>query len=133
MKIKNKPAKGVLIKERRMINVEDFNHPIFCFKYLHSDFHLNNCTSDEKVALVEQMVKLSTLTWINIQAAPKHGIGSEKISIASIRPSLPSIITEDISFLLALRFLGRAPFIGLRNKFIFHVIYIDRVFNAYKH
>ena len=25
MKIKNKPAKGDLIKERRMINVEDFN------------------------------------------------------------------------------------------------------------
>lgn len=129
------PVKGTIItsKNSYSIDLENLKHPIFCFKYLHKDFHLDACTSVEKIALINQLVRLSSMNWIDIQGAPKYGMGSEKIATSSIRPSLPRIITEDVKSLLALRFLGKAPFIGLRNKFIFHVIYIDRAFLAYTH
>lgn len=36
-------------------------------------------------------------------------------------------------FLLVLRILGKKPFIGHRNKFVFHILYIDNKFSVYNH
>lgn len=127
------PDKGSILKEKQIVTVDAFQHPIFCFKYVHSDYDLNYCSSLEKIALIEQIMRLSKMTWTDIQLAPKHGMGSEKINIASLTASLPTIVTDDVRHLLALRFSGKAPFIGWRNKFIFHVFYIDRNFSLYKH
>lgn len=127
------PDKGKIVKQKYSVNVEAFDHPIFCFKYIHSDYALSQCSADEKVALLEQIIRLSTMSWNEIQLAPKHGMGSEKIHVDSIKPNLPNILTDDVKHLLALRFIGKAPFVGWRNKFIFHVFYIDRGFNLYSH
>ncbi len=128
------PKTGVKIKPLiEKIEIEDFKHPIFCFKYLQKDFNLENCNQDEKTALIEQIVRLSSMDWQDIQYTQRHGLGSEKISVSSIKASKPSIITEEVESLLALRFLGKAPFVGLRNRFIFHVIYIDRAYTLYPH
>ncbi|TDO22762.1 hypothetical protein [Pedobacter duraquae] len=128
-----KPTKGKLLKEKEVVSIDAFQHPVFCFKYIHQDFDLNHCTADEKVALIEQIIRLSGMTWNDIKLAPKHGLGSEKITISAINAGLPEMLTEDVDHLLALRFLGKAPFVGWRNKFIFHIFYIDRGFTLYKH
>lgn len=113
--------------------VTSFDYPIFCFKYLHSDYNLDKCDDAEKIDFLERITKLSTLTWIEIQKAPRHGFGSEKITIDSIRPSLPPFVTPDVDFLLSLRFSGMKPMVGHRNKFIFHVLYLDTKYEVYKH
>lgn len=82
---------------------------------------------------MEKLVKLSQLSWIDIQNSPRHGLGTEKIAINAIKPNCPEFITEDVSFLLALRFDGKKPILGHRNKFIFHVLFIDRDFTVYNH
>lgn len=128
-----KPDKGKFLKEKELISIDAFQHPVFCFKYIHGDFALNHCTADEKVALIEQIIRLSGMTWNDIRLSHRHGMGSEKIGIGSIKAGLPDILTEDVDHLLALRFIGKAPFVGWRNKFIFHVFYIDRDFKLYKH
>ena len=115
------------------IEMPDFDYPIFCFKHLHKDHDLDKCTEFEKKALMEKVVKLSQLSWKDIQNAPRHGLGTEKIAINSIRPSCPSFITEDVEHLLALRFDGMKPVLGHRNRFVFHLIFIDRDFTVYKH
>lgn len=135
MALKKKDAnRGHLLKPAKVFTTIDaFEHPIFCFKYLNCDYDLNRCTTPEKVALIEQIIRFSNMIWNEIQLAPRHGLGSEKIAVNCIRPGLPAILTADVKHLLALRFLGKAPFVGWRNKFVFHVLYIDRAFELYKH
>ena len=99
--------------------ITEYQHPIFCFRYLHNQHCLMQCDKDEKTSLIEKLVALSTMTWQEIQLAPRHGLGREKISRNSIKPSIPQGITDDVEFFLAFRFSGKKPFIGYRNKFVF--------------
>lgn len=115
------------------VEMPDFDYPIFCFKHLHKNHDLDKCDDPEKKSLMEKVVKLSQLSWQDIQNAPRHGLGTEKIAISSIKPKCPPFITEDVSFLLALRFDGKKPILGHRNRFVFHVIFIDRDFTVYNH
>ena len=116
-----------------VITVTNHKHPIFCFKFIHRDYGLSQCVQDEKIAFLEQMFRLSQLTWQQIEQTQKHGLGSEKIAISSLHAQCPSIVTEDVTFLLALRFLGNAPFVGYRDRFILHILFIDRAFTLYDH
>jgi hypothetical protein len=124
---------GKKIKAPVEIQIQDFKHPVFCFKYLHKDHNLDKCDPDERRSLIEQVVRLSQLEWQTLTTTHRHGMGSEKIAVTSIKPNLPNFITEDVSFLLAFRFQGLKPIVGHRNKFIFHIIFIDRDFTVYKH
>jgi hypothetical protein len=111
----------------------DIDYPVFCFKHLHQKHDIQSCTKDEKVALLNKMSLLSQLTWDQIQLAPKHGLGTEKISRKSIKASIPAFITSDVNHFFAFRFKGKAPFIGHKSGSIFHIIYIDRDFTVYNH
>ena len=42
----------------------------------------------------------------------RHGLGCEKIQQSSIRVSIPKRVTPDVT-LLAFRFYGKAPIIGV--------------------
>ena len=98
MKIKKISTKGTKNIDTSKIEVRNYDYPIFCFKHLHKDFHINKC-------------------------------------IDSLNCELPHSIksTEDVKFLLAFRFDQMKPFVGFRNRFIFHVLFIDRDFTLYKH
>ncbi len=111
---------------------ENIDYPVFCLKHLHKDYHIDKCTAEEKIRLLERLHKLSNMTWQNIQLAPKHGLGSEKIARTSIKAAIPGHITPEVNF-LALRFDGMKPLVGYRSGFILHIIYLDRDFTLYDH
>ena len=125
--------------QRIRIQVNDkpnptFDYPTFCFKHLHKKHHLDKCTDKEKVKLIEKIVKLSQMTWLQIQQSDKHGMGSEKIAISSITTSLPITNTADVDFLIALRFDKMKPIVGHKGyNNVFHVYFIDRDFTLYNH
>ncbi|MDR0510372.1 MAG: hypothetical protein LBH06_04695 [Rikenellaceae bacterium] len=130
------PRQGKNVKLAESHNkLPDFTHPVFCFKYLHKDYGLEQCSDQEKKSLIEQIIQISRCDWHKLQLSPRHGIGSEKIEISSLRNgvSIPYDLTEDVNFLIAFRFDGMKPIIGHRNKFIFHVFFIDRDFTLYRH
>jgi hypothetical protein len=136
MKIKQPSSKGgniipppILLFDR----LTSFKHPVFCLKYVHKDYGVDLCDKNDKAALISQLAILGKLTWDEIQTAPRHGVGTEKIARNSIIPSIPREITKDVDTFLALRFSGRKAFIGFRTNFIFHVVYIDRNYTVYKH
>jgi hypothetical protein len=135
VKIKpQKPTQGPKVKVKQgVVEINNLKHPVFCFKYLHKDYCLDNCTDDEKRCFISQIVRLSQMDWAGLQLAPKHGVGSEKIATTAINPNIPYSLTEDVSYLLAFRFDGLKAFVGYRNKFIFHVLFIDRDFTLYNH
>lgn len=135
MGIKNrKPSQGSKVKVKQdVVEIKKIDYPVFCFRHLHKDYNLDHCTNDEKRSLIEQIAKISLLDWGTIQLSNRHGIGTEKISTSSIKANIPYELTEDVEYLLAFRFDGMKPFIGHRDKFIFHVLFIDRDFTLYKH
>jgi hypothetical protein len=115
------------------IKIKNHKHPIFCFRYQHKDFNILDCNADEKVSLIEQMCRLSELTWEDIKLAPCHGLGAEKIYKDRLKAKCPEFITDDVQYLLAFRFQGKKPFLVHRDRFIAHVIFIDNKFTLYKH
>lgn len=111
----------------------DIKHPVFCFKYLHKKYHLDKCQPKEKIALIERITKLCSMTWDDVKMASKDGFGTEKISQKSIKgAAIPSHITKD-EILYALRFDGKKPMVGYKRAFVFHVVYLDRDFTLYDH
>lgn len=114
------------------LNYNDRN-PVFCFQYLDSEFGMKNCTPADKAALVERLVKLSSMTWSQIQKAPRHGFGTELIPIRQICRPKPSFLSPEIDALLAFRFNGLAPMLGHRMQDVFHICFLDAKFTLYDH
>jgi hypothetical protein len=113
-------------------NKEFTEKPCFCFQYIHSGYNVSACTDDQKIALVHTLERLSTITWIDIEGSHRHGLGAEKIIRDAIRPSIPTTIPKDADF-LAIRFAGKAPMIGFRERNIFHIVFLDSKFSVYDH
>ncbi|HUX56070.1 MAG TPA: hypothetical protein VMV77_03800 [Bacteroidales bacterium] len=109
------------------------NHPIFCLRYLHKNYNVESCSQADRASLIRQMANLSQLSWDEIKLSGRHGMGSEKIKRKSIKASIPQEITPDVEDFLALRYSGKKAFIGFRNNYIFHIIYIDSDYSVYKH
>jgi hypothetical protein len=123
-------GKKISLTEQKYGNI---NYPVFCFKHLHRDYHLSNCSDSEKKNLIDQLIQISSYTWEQLQLSHRHGVGSEKISISSIKTKLPLSFTEEVKNLLAFRFEGKKSFVGFRNGFLFHIFFIDRNFTLYDH
>lgn len=134
-KIKNphKPNQGKNIKAPEIVEMQNFEHPVFCFRYLHKDYCLQQCDADDKRFLMERLVALSSLTWQEISQAQRHGFGYEKMPISKLAGKPHRFITEDVEHLLVFRYHANKPFLGHRNRFIFHLIFIERDFTLYDH
>lgn len=132
-KAPDKPKSGDKISVPASANLPTIDYPVFCFRHIHKDYGIDDCQEDDKVAFLKRIVKLSSLSWEEIYKAPRHGWGTEKIEINSIKPSCPRFITPDVSFLLALRYHGLKPFLIHKVGYICHVIFIDKDFSVYDH
>ncbi len=75
---------------------------------------------------------LSKMTWSEIQNAPRHGLGTEKLPRSALKAAIPQSVTEDVTF-LALRYNGKAPMVGYRDGRTFYLLYLDHNFSLYKH
>jgi hypothetical protein len=106
--------------------------PVFSLRYMRNEYSLEKCEEADKIAFVIQMIKLSGMSWSEIIAAPRHGLGSEKISQNCIKTGIPNIVTQDTT-LLGLRFSGKKVMVGFRDKDIFHILWFDRNFKLYSH
>lgn len=124
---------NVRVSEQQLRADSEIDYPIFCFKHLHSGFNIDHCTDEQQATFIKKVCKLSAMTWNDIKLAPRHGLGTEKISRSSIHPSIPSFISDDVDFLLAFRCFGMMPFLGHRNGAIFHVLYLDPAGEVYDH
>ena len=132
MKVKKKYIDVKSKTKQKEILEETTVYPAFSFRYIHKDFNVDKCETDDKVYFLQRIVKLCSLTWQDIKSADRHGFGTEKIDKNIIKQQLPKEVTEDIP-LLALRFRDKKPFVGFWNKYVFYVLFIDSKFTLYKH
>ena len=105
--------------------------PIFCLNKIQKNYCLSKCEIRQKASLIDQLHALSQLTWQEIQAAHRHGLGCETINKDSLNCKVPLHMKDET--LLALRYDGKKPFVGFRNGRIFHIVWIDRDFSLYPH
>ena len=111
----------------------DDQRPIFDLQHLSGPYCLTACDQAQQAAFVLTLHRLSRMTWGEIQRSPRHGLGAEKIAVSSLRASLPTSFTPDVTFVLAIRFNGKAPMLGHRSGPVFTILLLDRDFSAYDH
>jgi len=124
---------GKIIAPPDSVNMENFKYPVFCFKHLHNKYNLSHCNTELKGGLIDKLYQMSQMTWDDLINTNRHKSGSEKIFLTSIKAEVPKFITDDVKFLLAFRFHNMLPFLGHRNRFLFHIIFIDHSRNLYNH
>lgn len=112
----------------------DTQPPIFSFEKMadKTGFSIECCDDAERSAFARRIFKLSQMIWRDIRQAPRHGLGSETIARASIKPRLPDSIPEDAA-ILALRYNGMKPMVGYRLGRVFYVMFLDHSFSVYDH
>jgi UTP-glucose-1-phosphate uridylyltransferase len=108
--------------------------PKFCLQHLISEYDIqSNTDKEQKAAFAEQLQKLSSLTWSQIQQTQKHGFGQETIRVSSLLIQLPEFFA-DSDKVLAFRYQGKLPMIGVRSGETLHLLAIARNFSQlYKH
>lgn len=113
-------------------NSAETDYPIFCFKHLSSkpdkDFKFY-------ADFIERLKMLCSVPWKTIEVSDRHGIGTEKMPIEKIKVALPPFITPDVKHLSVFRANGdNRPFLGIRNRNLFHVIFLEEKFgDIYDH
>jgi hypothetical protein len=107
--------------------------PFFSFHYLQDSYCISRCDKNDKASFADAMKCLSAMTWNQIYAAPRHGLGAEKIARKSINVEIPDNLPEDINSFWAIRFSGLKPMIGFRNNDVYHIVWFDRDFSVYSH
>jgi len=125
------PSKQLNIKLDRVVNPPQIN---FGFQYLQEVSWVDCKRADFFKEFLLRLSKLSTMTWQNIYQSPRHGFGTEKLQVKSVKPSFKSI-PEDIDNFLVIRATGdNRPFLGFRNDDTFEVVFIESEFgDIYRH
>jgi hypothetical protein len=89
---------------------------------MHGKYCLSNLNLENKAQFAESIFGRKNVIWKEINQAPRHGIGTEKIAKTSIRAALPLFITDEVINLIAFRYHGMQPMVGYRQRDIFYVL-----------
>ena len=108
--------------------------PIFSLEHLQAS-HCVSVIADrsERGLFMDALFTLSRMSWSQINSAPRHGLGTERMPAAQIKAKIPSCVTEDVN-LLVFRWKGKLPFVGFRDGRVLHILWIEQQFgDLYDH
>lgn len=127
-----KQEKGAIRPTRSDEPSPDSLYISFNLKHVEGKHCLTRCNKNELTSFAKKIRTLSKMTWAQIKAAPKHGLGSETIS--SLKEKLPKEARDKDRDAIALRFEGKKPMVGYRgDRDTFYVVWFDRDFKLYDH
>ena len=130
---KQKPKQGNLVKSVQPINYDQLP-PIFSLeKIQQGKYCLSSLDQEHKAMFSEAIYRRKSTSWNEIKRLDRHGLGTEKISKASIKAAIPKFITEDVDDFLVFRYRGMNPMVGYRQKDVFFVLWFDHDFTLYNH
>ncbi len=134
---KNKPFKKLATKQTphfsipELINYE-IRKPAFSFHDIQyqGDLCLTKCDDTNKALIVDKLLKLSQLTWKQIDSSPKDTYGYEHIPYTKFIVTLPATVTRETT-LLVFRFSHTGRIAGYRLKDILHVVAVSTTHSLY--
>lgn len=83
-------------------------HLTISLRYLRSSHCIGECEQAEIASFVDKIRLLTTMSWLDISMAHRHGLGYETIARSALKVSVPNHITDDVS-IIAFRFSGKSP------------------------
>lgn len=113
----------------------DKSNPTFCLEFLQGGFDVKNpeMTKDAKAAFAERLQELASMSWSEIKRQGRHAQGFELINVAQLAISLPEAF-EGKDQVMAFRYHGKHPMVGIRAGATLHILAIEREFDElYKH
>jgi hypothetical protein len=108
--------------------------PVFSFEYMQdgSGYSVNCCEAEDRAQLSARLFQITQLTWMEINQAGRHGMGTEIIPRDKIEAKIPSAVSDDTR-LLAFRYNGKRPMVGYRDGRMFYILWLDWNFTLYPH
>lgn len=128
------PGKLLKLKEVSTERSPEQLSPIFSLEHLQRS-HCVSAIADrsERGLFMDALLTLSRLSWSQINSAPRHGLGSERMPADQIKAKIPSCVTADVN-LLVFRWKGKLPFVGFRDGRILNILWIEQNFgDLYDH
>jgi hypothetical protein len=126
-------SKNNLVKSVEPPNYDNDPLLISLEKIQSGKYCLSALDESNKAMFAMAIFRRKSLTWREIKQARRHELGSEKMPKAQIKATIPTFITDDLKDFLVLRYNGRNPMVGYREKNIFFVLWFDHNFSLYKH
>lgn len=108
--------------------------PIFSLENIQRS-HCISAINDrsERGLFLDALFTLSQMTWGQINSAPRHGLGTERMPATQIKARIPPCVTADVN-LLVFRWKGKLPFVGFRDGRVLHVLWVEQQFgDLYDH
>lgn len=128
------PEKASRFKVNENTKDVDNSNIIFSLERLASSkYCFSKLDKNHKASFAEAIYRRKDFTWKTIQQEQKHGLGCEKISKNSIKPTIPKEIPGDTESFLAFRYKAKHPMVGIRRQNIFYVLWFDHDFTVYPH
>lgn len=108
--------------------------PVFSLEHLQRSHCVSTITDrSERGLFMDALLTLSRLSWAQINSAPRHGLGTEKMPADQIKAKIPSCVTDDVN-LLVFRWKGKLPFVGFRDGRVLNILWIEQKFgDLYDH
>lgn len=117
------------IAEPEDIGTSDDAFPEFSLTYVRKGFDVRDCTQEDRAHLAATLSDLSKRTWKELKTLHRHKGGFE--IIRQLAPELPEKWQGALP--IAFRFSGMKPVIGVRDRQVFHIIWIDPAMKKYRH
>lgn len=73
---------------------------------------------------VKRLHKWSSMTWQQVQDAPREGLGHEKIPIRQLKSGVSIQVSPDVEEVLSFRIDGSIRMLGLRQGEQLNVLYV---------
>ena len=109
-------------------SVPKSGHPLLCLRHCRSGWGVEELRPEQCQQFLIKWNKRAKLTWDELVQHDRHGLGSEFIPAAKIKPSPPPDSIKRDRYLV-LRHDGNLPFVGFRTGDVFHVLWIEKKYN----
>lgn len=123
------------INQKDIERISYIDYPLFSFKYLQEVSFVDKSIQIKFFqTLLIRLKKYSELGWNGMSTSRKHDYGWEYLPQEQMKQQLPSIITPEVDLMILRSSNDNRSMVGFREWNIFHVIFIEAIFNdIYNH
>ena len=104
----------------------------FSFHDMVGGYCLDNCTKDQKAAVVDALWRSRGFTWAELLSLDHEKLGGEPIARSALRAGVPGHITQDVK-IWAFRAGLAHRMVGYYDSGAFHLVWLDLKMNLYDH
>lgn len=108
-------------------------HPSISFRFIQNGWGTGQLTDKQRQQLLHKWEQRCAITWKDLGQHPKHGLGSEFLPVAKIKPQIPPQF-QGQDRVRVYRHEGNGALAGFKVDSIFYILWIEAKFgDLYDH